>query len=147
MVWRAVKLATGRFHFFHRSSGSLGNPGVLGVPESWESRESRSLGSLGSPGVSNCKLYLCQRYIILETLVQGLSLGYRYQKTQVTIGHLGILLDNSKQYMAKSSELSLIRLVAVLLQCRVCAHCSLHNNVEQLQAKALTALPDQKVKL
>ena len=25
-----------------------------------------------------------------------------------------------------------------------CAHCSLHNNVEQLQAKALTALPDQK---
>ena len=60
MVWRAVKLATGRFHFFHRSSGSLGNPGVLGVPESWESRESRSLGNLGSPGVSNCKLYLCQ---------------------------------------------------------------------------------------
>ena len=60
MVWRAVKLATGCFHFFHRSSGSLGNPGVLGVPESWESRESRSLGSLGSPGVSNCKLYLCR---------------------------------------------------------------------------------------
>ena len=57
MVWRAVKLATGCFHFFHQSSGS---PGVLGVPESWESRESRSLGSLGSPGVSNCKLYLCQ---------------------------------------------------------------------------------------
>ena len=51
MVWRAVKLATGRFHFFHWSSGSLGSPGVLGVPESWESRESRSLGSLGSPGV------------------------------------------------------------------------------------------------
>ena len=49
--------------------------------------------------------------------------------------------------MVKSSELSLIRLVAVLLQSRVCAHCahcSLHNNVEQLQAKALTALPDQK---
>ena len=43
MVWRAVKLATGRFHFFHRSSGSLGSPGVLGVPESWESRESWSL--------------------------------------------------------------------------------------------------------
>ena len=55
-----MKLATGCFHFFHRSSGSLGNPGVLGVPESWESRESRSLGSLGSPGVSNCKLYLCR---------------------------------------------------------------------------------------
>ena len=31
MVWRAVKLATGCFHFFHQSSGS---PGVLGVPES-----------------------------------------------------------------------------------------------------------------
>merc|ERR1712110_1211836 len=58
MVWRAVKLATGCFHFFHQSSGS---PGVLGVPESWESRESRSLGSLGSPGVSNCKLYLCRK--------------------------------------------------------------------------------------
>ena len=58
MVWRAVKLATGCFHFFHQSSGS---PGVLGVPESWESRESRSLGSLGSPGVSNCKLYLCPK--------------------------------------------------------------------------------------
>ena len=62
MVWRAVKLATGCFHFFIQSSGS---PGVLGVPESWESRESRSLGSLGSPGVSNCKLYLCHQSLSL----------------------------------------------------------------------------------
>ena len=34
MVWRAVKLATGCFHFFHQSSGSPGVLGVSGVPES-----------------------------------------------------------------------------------------------------------------
>ena len=73
MVWRAVKLATGCFHFFHQSSGS---PGVLGVPESWESRESRSLGSLGSPGVSNCKLYLCQTKFFCRVLPKSQQKGY-----------------------------------------------------------------------
>ena len=87
MVWRAVKLATGRFHFFHRSSGSLGSlgsPGVLGVPEFWESRESRSPKSCTLPDVYSTKVNEQLTYVSKKQ-VSKISLSLLITKTTATL--------------------------------------------------------------